>query len=141
MTAARDATHDRPALELVARSGLPLRYLALSRNFGKEAALSAGIDHARGNAVVLIDADFQHPLELLPQMQRPVAARLRHGLWRDRRSRRPKAGPSVWARSLFYRIMNAGNTVKIAAQCRATSAGWIRPWSMPSSACPSATAS
>ena len=54
----RDGTHE-VALQLVQDSGLPLRYLALSRNFGKEAALSAGIDHARGNAVLLIDADFQ----------------------------------------------------------------------------------
>lgn len=47
---------------------LPLRYLEFSRNFGKEAALTAGIDHATGNAVLLIDADFQHPLALVPQM-------------------------------------------------------------------------
>ena len=38
-----------------------LRYLRLSRNFGKEAALTAGIDHAQGEVVVLIDADLQHP--------------------------------------------------------------------------------
>jgi len=46
----------------------PIRYLALSRNFGKEAALSAGLDHARGNAVILIDGDYQHPLSLLAEM-------------------------------------------------------------------------
>lgn len=45
----------------------PIRYLRLSRNFGKEKALSAGIDYARGDAVILLDADFQHPLELLSQ--------------------------------------------------------------------------
>ena len=45
-----------------------IRYLEFSRNFGKEAALMAGIDHAKGDAVVLIDADFQHPLEKLPEM-------------------------------------------------------------------------
>lgn len=45
-----------------------VRYLALSRNFGKEAALSAGLDHARGDAVILIDGDYQHPLSLLPEM-------------------------------------------------------------------------
>ena len=61
----RDATHD---IALRMAQELTVRYLALSRNFGKEAALSAGIDHARGNAVLLIDADFQHPLEMLPQM-------------------------------------------------------------------------
>ena len=47
-----------------------IRYLALSRNFGKEAALSAGIDHARGDAVILMDSDYQHPLELIPEMMR-----------------------------------------------------------------------
>jgi glycosyltransferase involved in cell wall biosynthesis len=46
----------------------PIRYLALSRNFGKEAALTAGIDHARGEVVLLIDADFQHPLALIKEM-------------------------------------------------------------------------
>ncbi|SMC75451.1 glycosyltransferase family 2 protein [Polynucleobacter kasalickyi] len=45
-----------------------IRYLSFSRNFGKEAALSAGIDHARGDAVLLIDADFQHPMEKLSEM-------------------------------------------------------------------------
>lgn len=40
----------------------------LSRNFGKEAALSAGIDHASGDAVIPVDADLQDPPELIPQM-------------------------------------------------------------------------
>lgn len=47
-----------------------MRVLDLSRNFGKEAALTAGLDHACGQAVVLIDADLQDPPELIPDMLR-----------------------------------------------------------------------
>lgn len=44
-----------------------VRAVSLSRNFGHQAALSAGIDHARGDAVVVMDADLQHPPELVSQ--------------------------------------------------------------------------
>ena len=47
---------------------LPVHYIELSRNFGKEAALQAGLDASTGDCVVLLDADFQHPLEVIPQM-------------------------------------------------------------------------
>jgi dolichol-phosphate mannosyltransferase len=45
-----------------------IRIIDLSRNFGKEAALSAGLTHARGDAVICIDADLQHPPELIPEL-------------------------------------------------------------------------
>ena len=45
-----------------------VRYVRLSRNFGKEAALTAGIERAAGEVVVLMDADLQHPVSLLPAM-------------------------------------------------------------------------
>jgi glycosyltransferase involved in cell wall biosynthesis len=40
----------------------------LSRNFGKEIALTAGLDHARGDAAVILDSDLQHPPELIPEL-------------------------------------------------------------------------
>lgn len=42
--------------------------LSLSRNFGKESALACGVDHARGQAVILMDADLQHPPSVLPEL-------------------------------------------------------------------------
>ncbi len=51
-----------------------VRALRLSRNFGKEAALSAGLEVARGDAVIVMDGDLQHPPELIHEMVR---------LWRE----------------------------------------------------------
>ncbi|MCA3563949.1 MAG: glycosyltransferase family 2 protein [Methylocystis sp.] len=45
-----------------------IRCLSFSRNFGKDVALAAGLDHARGDAVVMIDADLQHPPESIPAL-------------------------------------------------------------------------
>src|SRR5688572_3653741 len=44
-----------------------IRLISLSRNFGHQAALTAGLDHARGDVVVMIDADLQDPPELIPR--------------------------------------------------------------------------
>lgn len=43
-----------------------VKVLGFSRNFGKEIALTAGLEHCKGDVAVLIDADFQHPIELIP---------------------------------------------------------------------------
>jgi len=61
----KDSTQD-VALSLIKEGNI--RYLEFSRNFGKEAALMAGIDYANGDAALLIDADFQHPFDKLPEM-------------------------------------------------------------------------
>ena len=61
----RDATPAAMAPWLL-RPGV--RYVRLSRNFGKEAALTAGIDRAGGDVVLLMDADLQHPAALVPEM-------------------------------------------------------------------------
>ena len=44
-----------------------VKLLGLSRNFGKEIALTAGLEYAQGDVVILMDADFQHPIDVLPQ--------------------------------------------------------------------------
>lgn len=91
---------------------LSLRYVALSRNFGKEAALSAGIDFARGNAVVLIDADFQHPLDLLSQMHELWLAGydMVYGVIADRGAQSSVRRLGI---GLFYKLLNAGNRIRV----------------------------
>ncbi|GBR30066.1 glycosyltransferase family 2 protein [Gluconobacter kondonii] len=65
-----DGSSDGTLLELVrlAESDRRFRVFELSRNFGKEAALTAGLDAATGDAVIIIDADLQDPPEVIPQM-------------------------------------------------------------------------
>jgi polyisoprenyl-phosphate glycosyltransferase len=56
------------ALERIAGGDARVRVVYLSRNFGHQTALTAGLDHARGDAVVMLDADLQDPPELIPKM-------------------------------------------------------------------------
>lgn len=51
-----------------AKKNSSITYVNLSRNFGKEAGMLAGFDYAKGDAVIIIDADLQDPPELIPQM-------------------------------------------------------------------------
>ncbi len=84
----------------------------LSRNFGKEAAVTAGLEHATGAAVVLIDADLQDPPELIPAM---VAA-WRRGADVVYAQRRQRAGESWLKRrtaSAFYRLMRHVGRVEL----------------------------
>mgnify|MGYP002622857590 CR=1 FL=1 len=60
----RDATLDR--LRELAAKDARVRAISLSRNFGHQAALSAGLDEAGGDAVLVMDADLQHPPEMIP---------------------------------------------------------------------------
>lgn len=55
-------------LESLAAHDPRVRVIFLSRNFGHQTALTAGLDHARGDAVVMLDADLQDPPELIPRM-------------------------------------------------------------------------
>ena len=60
---------DSPAILLAAAEADPhVRVIRLSRNFGHQAAVTAGIEHARGAAIVVMDADLQDPPELIPQL-------------------------------------------------------------------------
>jgi glycosyltransferase involved in cell wall biosynthesis len=63
-----DGSHDGTLAKLVARAERDsrVRVINLSRNFGKEAALTAGLDHTRGDVIIPMDADLQDPFEIVP---------------------------------------------------------------------------
>lgn len=84
-----------------------LRAVRLSRNFGKESSLAAGMKFGRGDAIIIMDGDLQHPPKLLPEMVR---------LWKDegydvvegiKEARKCVSWPRRITAALFYRIMNA----------------------------------
>jgi polyisoprenyl-phosphate glycosyltransferase len=83
-----------------------LRALRLSRNFGKEAALCAGLERASGDAVILMDGDGQHPPSLLPEMVhkwRETGADIVEAVKGDRGKELPSEKFGAW---LFYFILN-----------------------------------
>ena len=88
-----------------------LRYLRFSRNFGKEAALSAGLDAARGQAVILMDADGQHP----PALLKVFLDRWRRGseIICGVQKRRSDTFWKRYAKRLYYRLMETGSAVVI----------------------------
>lgn len=89
-------------------------YLKLSRNFGKEAALTAGIEAAQGDVVVLMDGDGQHPVSLVPDM----LAKWRAGadvVYAIRKTRHDQSSLQIKLTGWFYKLVNFGNRVKIPA--------------------------
>jgi polyisoprenyl-phosphate glycosyltransferase len=90
----RDATLSR--LEAAASADDSVRVLRLSRNFGKESALAAGLDAARGRAVIVMDADLQHPPDVIPRM---VA------LWREGNDVVSAVKSSRSGEGLTYRLL------------------------------------
>ncbi|HEX4159040.1 MAG TPA: glycosyltransferase family 2 protein [Rhizomicrobium sp.] len=77
----------------------------LSRNFGKEAAMTAGIDHAGGDAVAIIDADLQDPPELIPELLRVLQDGDYDVVYAQRTSRSGETYAKKTSAHLFYRVM------------------------------------
>jgi len=80
--------------------------VSFSRNFGKEVAIAAGLDHARGRAVVIMDADLQHPPEVIERF----VARWREGyvmVYGQRTSRADESAVKRGFAHLFYRLFDS----------------------------------
>lgn len=109
-----DGSHDDTQLILAQLQLVDphVRVLLLSRNFGHQIAVTAGLEEATGDAVVIIDADLQDPPEVIPQMVQ---------LWRDgndvvygmRTDRQGESKFKLWTAKVFYRLINRLSETKM----------------------------
>ena len=83
-----------------------VHYVSFSRNFGKEAAIYAGLENAAGDYVAILDADLQDPPALLPEMLRIVTEEGYDCVGSRRVSRKGEPPIRSWFARMFYRIMN-----------------------------------
>ena len=99
-------------IETFRNTDLRVAVVSLSRNFGKEIAVTAGLDHAAGDAVVIIDADLQDPPELIPEL----ITCWRAGFDMVYAKRRNRNGDSWMKRRTahgFYRLMQCMGDLKL----------------------------
>lgn len=109
-----DGSHDQTPnlLRQLQASDSRVRVVTLSRNFGHQIALSAGLGHASGEAVVIIDADLQDPPEVFPEM----IARWRDGyqvVYGLRNRRTGETAFKIWTAKAFYRLINKLSAIDI----------------------------
>lgn len=99
-------------LENIAAKNEKVKILSFSRNFGHQAAVTAGIHYVTGEATIIIDADLQDPPELIPDMVK---------LWEEgyeviygkRKVRKGESYFKVFTAKMFYRFLNALSDVEI----------------------------
>lgn len=108
-----DGSQDR-SLEIVKKLAIDdprVKYISFSRNFGHQPALKAGLDHAQFAGVVSLDADLQHPVELIPEM----IEKWKNGAEVVYTKRKDVSLP--WFKrttsKLFYRIINTLSQIKL----------------------------
>jgi polyisoprenyl-phosphate glycosyltransferase len=109
-----DGSGDKTAqiIEELAEADETVKLLDFSRNFGHQIAITAGMDYACGEAIVIIDADLQDPPELIPQM----AAKWKEGyevVYAKRAKRKGETLFKKWTAALFYRTLRAAAEIDI----------------------------
>ncbi len=106
----RDATPE--LLRDIQAGSSRAKVIRLSRNFGHQIAVSAGIEYARGKAVVLIDADLQDPPEVIAQMVEKWREGY-HVVYGQRSERSGETKFKLWTARAFYRLINRLSEVPI----------------------------
>ncbi len=95
-----------------------VRFVSFSRNFGKEAALLAGLDHARGDVVVTMDADLQDPPALLPEMYQLIQTGDYDQVGTRRVTRKGEPPIRSFFARRFYRLINHMSKVELVDGAR-----------------------
>lgn len=83
-----------------------VRYVSFSRNFGKEAAMYAGLENARGDLVAILDADLQDPPSLLPEMYASIKNDGYDSVATRRSTRKGEPKLRSFFARVFYKLMN-----------------------------------
>lgn len=99
-------------MQELAKQDARVRPVIFARNFGHQIAVTAGLDYARGDAVVIIDSDLQDPPEVIPDL----IAKWREGyevVYAVRAEREGESWFKLWTASLFYRMIYRITDVKI----------------------------
>lgn len=99
-------------LSHIAENNSHVKVVALSRNFGKEVATSAGIQFASGDAIIIMDSDGQHPPELISEFiaKWKAGAQVVIGV---RTTNQKEGAIKKWGSKLFYRLFNGVNGVQM----------------------------
>ena len=101
-----DGSKDRTLEKLKEISAINshVKYMSFSRNFGKESAMLAGLKNAKGDCVVIMDADLQHPPELIPQMLEKYEEGYDQVI--AKRNRKGDSRISIFFARLYYKLVN-----------------------------------
>lgn len=89
-----------------------VNYLSFSRNFGHQMAIMSGIEHADGDAVIIMDGDLQDPPELIPELWKKYKEGYKV-VYAQRRSREGETWAKKWTAKTFYRLLKKTTNIKI----------------------------
>lgn len=106
----RDSTLN--IIKAKAKTNPRVSFINLSRNFGKELAMVAGIDHAKGDALIIIDADLQDPPELIPEMIKYWQEGY-DDVYARRKSRAGESALKKFTSTMYYRVLQSTTSIPI----------------------------
>ncbi|HBR31217.1 MAG: glycosyltransferase family 2 protein [Eubacteriales bacterium] len=106
------------AFRMLAEQDTRVRYISFSRNFGKEAAMFAGLQSAKGDYVAIMDADLQDPPSLLPEMYRIVKEEGYDSVATRRSTRKGEPPVRTFFANVFYKLINKISKVELVPGAR-----------------------